>query len=124
MNKFSMILLSAGVLVACGGDECEKAADRMEAVMADCGIDNTATSSTTGTATGTTEAECTEEDGAGMSCMADCYEAADCAGVDGSDLDAALELGGCMLECMMTSTGGSTGTTSSSSSTTTTTTGT
>jgi len=116
MNKFSLILLSAGVLVACGGDECEKAADRMEAVMADCGIENTAT----GTTTGTTEAECTDEDAEGLSCMADCYEAADCAAVDGSDLDLALELGGCMLECVMTTTGGTTGTTGTTTTTTTT----
>ena len=118
MNKFSMILLSAGVLVACGGDECEKAADRMEAAMADCGIENTSTATTT---TGTTEAECTDEDAEGLSCMADCYEAADCAAVDGSDLDAALDLGGCMLECVMMTTGTSTSGTTSSSTTTTTT---
>lgn len=116
MNKFSMIVLSTGALVACGGDACEKAADRMEAAMADCGIENTGTTTTT---TATTDAECTDEDADAMNCMADCYEGADCAAIDGSDLDAALELGGCMLECVMST--GTTGTTGTTTTTTTTT---
>ena len=88
-----------------GLDACERAVNRMEAKMADCGIDNTHTTASTGT----TEVVCTEEDAASLECMADCYEAADCAGLDGSDIDASLEISGCMMECVMS--GPTTGTT-------------
>jgi hypothetical protein len=81
-----------------GLDACEQATNRMEAKMANCGIESAGSSGTTST----TEVECTDEDAKGLTCMADCYEAADCPAVDGSDLDGALELGGCMLECLMT----------------------
>ena len=121
MSEFSYMILLAGMLVGCGESEkcdtgegdnpcpsaCDESIEQLAAVYADCGVDfstsTTATTlGTTDTATtgGTAELECTDEEAAGLACMTDCYEGADCAAIQGSDIPGALELTGCVMGCM------------------------
>ena len=124
MSKIMMLALAGG-LMACGGDACEKASDRVEAVLADCGVEtSTSTSASTTDATTTTDAveeECTDELADNWNCQADCYEAADCTAFDGSDMEGGLALFACVVECGGLTT---TGTTNTGTTTTGTTTGT
>ena len=106
MNEFSYMILLAGMLVGCGESEkcdtgegnnpcpkaCDESIEQLAAVYADCGIDFS-------TSTTTTTVECTDEEAAGLACMTDCYEGADCAAIQGSDIQGALEVADCVMGC-------------------------
>lgn len=100
MTNWKMLAIAAGAmtLTACaGGTDCDKAADRIEDRSIECGLD---IPDDTGTEdTDFVEPECTDTLAEQSLCIADCYEAAPCEALDGSDTDAAAELGTCLSEC-------------------------
>ncbi|MEZ4437663.1 MAG: hypothetical protein R3B72_01125 [Polyangiaceae bacterium] len=83
----------AALTTACGGNDCEDAADRVAAKADECGL-----MTTDGSSDGA-EVECTEELGKAAQCQAGCFEAAPCAAFDGSDVDAALAFTECLGGC-------------------------
>lgn len=93
MRKVTLFLVPLALLSACS-DPCEKAGDRITAKYEECGID---VGEDTG---GGEEVECTKEEEEAAICTADCVEAADCAALDGSDTDLALEYVDCLTGCI------------------------
>lgn len=91
MKKILVFALISSLALACKSD-CDSASDDITAKYAECGIE--AAEGEEGE-----EVECTEELGTQMLCMADCYAAADCAALDGTDAKLALELGTCLVDC-------------------------
>lgn len=92
MKKLALLALPIFV-VGCA-TECDKASDRVTAKYEECGM----TVDTTGD-TGA-EIECTDELAAQSTCVADCVEAADCAALDGSDVDAMTAYAECLGGCV------------------------
>jgi hypothetical protein len=100
MILFAAFAGIAGLATACGGDDCEKASDRITAKFEECGVPTDDDGDGDGE-----DAECTDEAAAQLECFADCAEAADCAAFDGSDADAALDYAGCLADCLGTGNG-------------------
>jgi len=97
MELRKVVVLSLGLGLAafaqgCGND-CDAAADEITAKFEECGI---TVSGGDGDGSG---GECTEEAAAAATCLADCVTAAPCEALDGTDVDAALDYGTCVLDC-------------------------
>lgn len=84
------LLFALPLAVACQ-DPCGKAEERILTRYEAC--DLTWTPPTEG-------GECGEEDAAIRECTADCVEATECAGLQGTDLDAANALVTCLVDCV------------------------
>ena len=96
MTKLKILAIAFGAiaLTACKND-CEKAADRVEAKLTDCDIDipdDTADDTAA-------DDECSDADGEQALCVADCTDDADCGALDGSDADAMTAYFECLGEC-------------------------
>jgi len=91
-------LFALATLVACGGgaaDPCEKIANTAEAKAEECDL---ATDTDTTTAD-TAEVEC-PYDATYADCVIACWDEAPCGAFDGTDLDAGMALGTCLMACM------------------------
>lgn len=73
-------------------NDCESAYEDIKTKFEDCGIE--VADSEEGE-----ETECTDEQAALMSCVADCYSVFDCSAFDGTDAKLSLDLGSCIAEC-------------------------
>jgi hypothetical protein len=93
MKKILVFAIVSAFALACKND-CEKAADDMTAKYEECGFEIA-----DGDGDGE-EAECTDEAAELATCTADCVTNADCAALDGSDLDLALEYATCLSDCI------------------------
>jgi hypothetical protein len=95
----TLALCAAFAFAGCGDDDCTDGANRILAVQESCGFEVPDTDGGDGDG-----GECTEAAGALAQCVAECYEAADCAGVPGAtDFDAtsqaAMDLNSCVAMC-------------------------
>lgn len=93
MRRISLLALAALSLMVGCSDPCEEAGDRITAAYEACGFEISDEDAEDA------ESECSDKDGELAQCTADCVEAADCGALDGSDTDAALSYGECVLAC-------------------------
>lgn len=82
--------------IACGGNACEDNAQTAADKIASC-ISTPGTSTSTSSSASTT-VECTAEREAASKKLADCYSAAECKAIDGSDTPAATKLQECLTK--------------------------
>jgi len=96
MLRKSFVVLSVVGLAAfaqgCGND-CDAAADDIEAKAEECGID---TSDGDG---GDAEVECTDSRAANATCVASCFTNAPCDALTGDDPEGALDFVACLGDC-------------------------
>ena len=85
---FAAAALAAFGSVACGGNDCDDGADRTRAKRDECGLESAEATAS--------DAECTEEDGARAQRAAECYEAAECPALQGTDIPGSVVLGECL----------------------------
>jgi len=78
------------------GSDCEDALARLNAAIADCDLGFS--SSSTSSSYGSTD-YCLPQFTPVYNCYAECYEALDCGNLDGSNLDEAADLFGCISSC-------------------------